>query len=119
MNHRHHYEIALTRLDGRRTVIVRRRIGDLRAVVAREPAPDGPVTLLVKADVRKYAFSFAAGDRTPRALAEAETRYVSKEVAGGFTGVYLGLYATGNGRRSSGVAGFDWFEYRGEDAGGN
>ena len=119
MNHRHHYEIALTRLDGRRTVIVRRRIGDLQAVVAREPAPDGPVTLIVKADTGKYAFSFASGDGTPRALAEAETRYVSKEVAGGFTGVYLGMYATGNGRRSSGVAGFDWFEYRGDDTAGN
>ena len=28
-----------------------------------------------------------------------------------FTGVYLGMYATGLGRRSSVPADFDWFEY--------
>ena len=27
-----------------------------------------------------------------------------------FTGVYVGMYATGNGRRASAPADFDWFE---------
>ena len=48
MNGSHHYEIAVTRLDGERRVIVRRRIGTLAAVVAREPLVDGPVTLMVE-----------------------------------------------------------------------
>jgi beta-xylosidase len=38
-------------------------------------------------------------------------RYLSSEVAGGFTGVYVGLYATGNGRPASAPAHFDWFDY--------
>ena len=29
-----------------------------------------------------------------------------------FTGVFIGLYATGNGRTSRVPADFDWFEYR-------
>ncbi len=32
-------------------------------------------------------------------------------VVGSFTGVYLGMYATGNGKASSAPADFDWFEY--------
>jgi len=33
-----------------------------------------------------------------------------------FTGVFFGLYATGNGRQSAAPADFDWFEYVGFDA---
>jgi alpha-N-arabinofuranosidase len=32
-------------------------------------------------------------------------------VAGGFTGVYLALYATGGGVACRGPADFDWFDY--------
>lgn len=38
-------------------------------------------------------------------------RILSSAVAGGFTGAYIGMYASSNGRPSSNVAAFDWFEY--------
>ena len=38
-------------------------------------------------------------------------RYLSSEVAGGFRGVYVGLYATGNGQPATAPAHFDWFDY--------
>ncbi len=38
-------------------------------------------------------------------------RILSSAVAGGFTGAYVGMYASSNGRPSSNVAAFDWFEY--------
>jgi alpha-N-arabinofuranosidase len=38
------------------------------------------------------------------------SRYLVLTV-GGFTGVYVGLYATGNGKASTANADFDWFEY--------
>ena len=110
-NNTHHYEIALTRQDGTRMVIVRRRIGDLCAVVGRSPAPDGPVTLAIDADRARYTFSFASPGSDFRTLAVGATRYLSTEVAGGFTGVYLGMYATGNARRCIAPADFDWFDY--------
>ena len=46
-----------------------------------------------------------------RELARGSTRYLSTEVAGGFTGVYLGMYATSNGQERTAPADFDWFEY--------
>jgi alpha-N-arabinofuranosidase len=48
-------------------------------------------------------------------LGESLARYLSTEVAGGFTGTYLAMYATGSGRPASVPAFFDWFEYRATD----
>ncbi len=38
---------------------------------------------------------------------------MSSPAAGGFTGAYIGMYASANGRPSDNVADFDWFEYAG------
>lgn len=111
MNEAHHYEIGVTLRDGVRCVIVRRRIGDLVAVVAQEPLPAGPITLMIDATMTAYTFSYAAAGQAPRALASGATQYLSSETAGGFTGVYLGMYATGNGTAASAPVDFDWFEY--------
>jgi alpha-N-arabinofuranosidase len=122
MNQSHHYDIAVTRLQGERHVIVRRQIGTLSAVVASEPLLDGPVTLQVRAAEKAdacegegaptYTFSYALAENQPRELASGEARYLATEVAGGFTGVYFALYATANGAQTTAPADFDWFEYR-------
>ena len=111
MNERHHYEIAVTRRDGARCVIVRRRIGTLQAVVAQAPLEPGPVQLEIAATHDQYTFSYAQHGQPFQPLATGETRYLSTEVAGGFTGVYLAMYATGNGRPCTVPAFFDWFDY--------
>ena len=112
MNEEHHYEIFVRGNDaGQRTVAVRRRIGDMVAIVAEEPVADGPVVLSIKADAEQYHFGCAAGDGDEKTLASGSTRYVSTEVAGGFTGVYLGMYATANNHESTNCAYFDWAEY--------
>lgn len=102
MNPRHHAEIAV---KGSR-VIVRRRIGSLVAEVAGVPAPSGPLTLTIVAEPHRYRFMLGG-----LVLAECETKYLATEVAGGFTGVYAAMYATGNGKRSAAPADFDWFDY--------
>ena len=38
---------------------------------------------------------------------------LSFEVADGFNGSYVGMYASSNGKTSERSAGFDWFEYEG------
>jgi alpha-N-arabinofuranosidase len=111
MNPRHHYEIAVSQVDGHRCVIVRRRIGSLAAVVARSPIDRGQVTLSIDAEPDGYRFWYALGHGTPTLIAEGETRYLSTEVAGGFTGVSFGLYASGSGRACLAPAYFEWFKY--------
>jgi xylan 1,4-beta-xylosidase len=112
MNDTHHYEIAVTFRDGVRCVIVRRRIGDLSAIVAQENIGNGLVELQIQADRKQYTFSYKLEGQSAKDLATGSTRYLSSEVAGGFTGVYFAMYATGNGRRASVPADFDWFDYQ-------
>jgi xylan 1,4-beta-xylosidase len=112
MNEAHHYEIAVTVRGGARCVIVRRRIGDLSAVVAQENIPDGIVELQINAERKQYSFAYSLDGQSFSVLATGSTRYLSSEVAGGFTGVYFAMYATGNGRPASTPADFDWFNYQ-------
>ena len=46
-------------------------------------------------------------------LGKADTNLISTETAGGFTGIYLGLFTSGNGTKYNSPASFDWFEYKG------
>jgi alpha-N-arabinofuranosidase len=117
MNEQHHYEIFLTRRDGVPSVVLRRRIGSLQAEVACQalPASERGWVLAIDADRTKYSFCFGRSESELRPLGEGETRYLSTEVAGGFTGVYFAMYATGNGAPCTRPADFDWFEYRASD----
>lgn len=113
-NYLHHYEIAVVRRQQERVLIVRRTIGSLTAEVASVPVPDGPVTLVVTGTEADYSFAYVTNDTDPVILATGETRYLSTEVGGRFTGVYLAMYATAHGAVSGNRAAFDWFVYDAE-----
>jgi xylan 1,4-beta-xylosidase len=112
MNREHHYEIAVLYEDDTCQVILRRRIGDLSAVVMRRNFSGGRICLQIQADPTQYSFSYIQDGHMPVVLGTGATRYLSSEVAGGFTGVYLGMYATSNGKPVEVVADFDWFDYQ-------
>ena len=111
MNEKHHFEIAVIGDGSNRKIIVRRTIGTLSAIVAEEVIGQGSVMLEISADKKEYHFKYGIEDAVPKVIAEGETKYLSSEVAGGFTGVYIGLYATGNGLKNSISADFDYFRY--------
>ena len=114
MNEQHHYEIFVSRRAGRPSVVLRRRIGSLRAEVAchaLSPTEIPRVVLAVEADETRYSFSYGSSENDLHRLGDGETRYLSTEVAGGFTGVYFAMYATGNGTPCRHPADFDWFDY--------
>lgn len=111
MNERFHYEIALGIRDGVKKVFVRRRIGSLWKVESEQAYGQEGIILSVQADAKNYTFSYQLPGGMSFVLGSGECSLLSTEVAGGFTGVYFGLYATGNGRNTSTPAYFDWFEY--------
>ena len=45
-------------------------------------------------------------------IGSALTKNLSTEMIGGFTGVFLGMYASGNGTPNTNPADFDWFDYQ-------
>jgi xylan 1,4-beta-xylosidase len=92
------------------------RIGPLRTVVASRPAPDGSLVLGVQVDEAKelrdsrsgpdtISFGVEETDGTFTVLTTLDGKYLSTEVAGGFTGRVIGVYA------ATGTVHFDWFEY--------
>ncbi|GHH29381.1 glycoside hydrolase family 43 protein [Lentzea cavernae] len=108
----HHYEIEVASGEVR----VLARIGPLSSVVASRPAPGGPLVLAVRVqedqtplDARSGPDTLTFGVEEPggtfTALAALDGKYLSTEVAGGFTGRVIGMYA------ARGTVLFDWFEY--------
>ncbi|MFI7633220.1 glycoside hydrolase family 43 protein [Nonomuraea sp. NPDC049400] len=117
----HHYDLEVS--GGRARVIA--RIGPVRQCVAERPVPPGPLTLtldirtrdvLPPSVIEPVAEPTGAGGRGPdtiafsaggAVLASLDGRYLSTEVATGFTGRVIGMYVT------EGSAAFDWFDYQG------
>jgi len=110
MNERHHYEIFKTIRNGEHSLVVRRTIGTLSAETACVNHPFPGSVLAVNADHDWYHIGYIK-DNTFVELDMAETRYLSTEVARGFTGVYFGMYAAGNGTKCSTPADFEWLDY--------
>ncbi|MEM6331961.1 MAG: glycoside hydrolase family 43 protein [Planctomycetota bacterium] len=110
-NHEHHYEIARTVRDGRPILIVRRQIGSLSAVVSEveEPETASPVHLRVTANKTRYRFAYSCDGADWVELASGESRYLSSEVGGLFTGVYFAVYTLSRNRDAP-PAYVDWFE---------
>lgn len=113
MNDSFHYELAVMRIAGERKIIFRRRIGSLQKIENEAPWSSDSLLLHVRANRDQYAFGFSDGNGAPFWFGRGETSLLATEVAGGFTGVLIALYATGNGVKSESPAHFDWFDYKG------
>ncbi|MNV98086.1 hypothetical protein D3C71_1932930 [compost metagenome] len=113
MNELHHYEIALTNVDGQRSVILRKRAGSVWMIAEQQPYHENCIVLEIIANAKEYAFYYRSPEHADSILlGRAECSLLATEVAGGFTGVYIGLYATGNGNKAGSPAYFDWFHYQ-------
>jgi alpha-N-arabinofuranosidase len=97
-----------------RVAVLVRRLRGVSHEIAEVPLADGPVTLELAATRASYTFFARTGTKRQK-LGALPTRALAAESidpSGGryFTGVVLGMYATGNGRVASAPADFDWFE---------
>jgi alpha-N-arabinofuranosidase len=83
--------------------------------VARVPFEGSEVVLKAKADQLDLQFFYGESESSLKPIGEMQNMNVlSWETAKGFTGPYIGMYATSSGKESTATASFDWFEYRGE-----
>ena len=115
MNDAHHCDLAVTAGRGGRQLVLKRRVGDISVSSPAGDLPPGPIRLAVDATEKEYVFGWIGPDGVARNAGSGLARYLSTEVAGGFTGMYFGLYATGNGRACGNPADFDHAEYRTTD----
>ena len=92
MDENHHYDLAIRKADRGYEVIERLNVGDIKSVENSHEVNCGDIKLIIDADNYNYNFS-AIIDGEKVHLGSAQTKYVSTEIAGGFTGVFIGLYA--------------------------
>lgn len=111
MNEQYRCDLAITTRGGRRVALLRRCLGSLIAEPSNHPIPAGKAVLRLTATPEWYTFSIEPAGGQPITLGKVEARHLSTELAGGFTGVYLGMYATGNGQNSPTWATFTNFTY--------
>jgi xylan 1,4-beta-xylosidase len=111
LDEEHHYEIEASAGEVR----VLSRIGPVRSVVESRSVPAGPVVLGVRVSGIPLRDAFTGPDvltlgieepdATFTELATLDGRYLSTEVAGGFTDRVFGMYA------ASGTIHFDWVDW--------
>lgn len=107
LDENHHYDLAIRKCEDGYEVIERLNIGDIKSVEQTLSLKNmNNASLVIHASNYNYAFYVKVeGKEIP--LGIAQTRYLSSEVAGGFTGVVIGLYAYG---QSSNYAEFTNFQ---------
>ncbi|MGP4112625.1 glycoside hydrolase family 43 protein [Streptomyces sp. 4N509B] len=117
LDERHHYAVELA-ASGEVRVIA--RVGSLRTVVATRQATPGPLVLRIETTSASSPDGPRSGpdtvilgiehaDGTLDDLAALDGRYLSTEVAGGFTGRVIGLYAATHTIHA------DWLDYEPND----
>jgi xylan 1,4-beta-xylosidase len=104
----HHYDLLMTKRNGKRTAVLRKRVGDMLTESTPVILPDQG-NILLRIDSTKLIYSFFAGtdEDDLQLVGQGRTQLLSTEcMVCTFTGCFMGLFAEG-----SGTAWFDYFKY--------
>ena len=111
------YNLSVKQLaDGRQAVCLRYHLNNIDHVEKEAVLPKGSreVQLRVAGDKDLYSFFYSTDGKNFTPLGKADTRYLSTETAGGFTGVMLGMFAVSASASSKACADFTYFDYEGK-----
>lgn len=88
------------------------------SLVTEEPLPVTTMTVFLRINAKsdQYTFEYATTQKQWKALGQAmDGKFLSTQIAGGFTGSLFGMYATSSGKPSANKAIFKWLDYKGND----
>lgn len=113
-NENYQYRMEISR-GGKEKVIrlIERRGGEDKVLAQQTPGAEGQrIYLKVEAVGQEYSFYYAEKPEVWKVLLEkADGTLLSVDVAGGFTGMMMGMFATSHGVPVQSHADFDYFEY--------
>ena len=115
LNNGSHFDMMIHEKEGTRFIVVRLQFGRTLYTSEELPLEPGPVDLRIKGEKSTFTFSYAQGDEGYTDIETVDSKFLATETVGRFTGIYVGLYATGNGMVSKANADYDWFEYLPDD----
>ncbi|WP_068504416.1 glycoside hydrolase family 43 protein [Paenibacillus kribbensis] len=109
MNEKYHYDLAITLMNGQKKMVLRKTVGSLQ-VEKTYDCLQGPVILQVEAQPEQFKFSFCHPKLEAVEVGKGESHLLSTEVAGGFTGIIIAMYASCKSGWPA-PARFDWYDY--------
>ena len=111
MNFKQHYEYALTKRKNTYALIIRKTVGDITSQPITIPLKSSKVYLKIKGDKDLYTFSYAVDGKNYKVAGTGNPQFLGPELTSSFTGLYIAMYATGNGKNCVKPATFDYFDY--------
>jgi alpha-N-arabinofuranosidase len=112
MNNDFHFRFEKVIRNGKGMLVITKRHGGVETILLNEPCENKSIELGVFADGQNYGFKVSLGkNKWKTLLSNIDGRTLSRNNAGGFTGTYIGLYASSNSIASNNYADFDWFTY--------
>ena len=111
MNPTHHYEIVRTKISGEDCIIFRRQIGSLWKIEQVVACEAKEMVFELLSQNNEYTFGYRLDTEEFITIGKGETDYLTTEVGGRFTGNYVALFASGNGKKCTNPVTFEWFEY--------
>jgi alpha-N-arabinofuranosidase len=111
-NENNYYELRITGTRQQRRLELVARAGGVTSLQASTALAAGPVTLQVESHANRYEFSYSSSGAPAKLLGTVPTAPLTSESAGGFTGVFIGMYAEGANHKAMPVADFAWFDYQ-------
>ncbi len=111
----YHYDFFIKKKGKQNFLVLEYRLGKIKHVEAEIPLNSNSVRLKVEGKKEFYEFSYAVNNADKyTSVALVDSKYMSADMYTGYTGPYVGLFASGNGTHSKSMAYFDYFNYRPE-----
>ncbi len=108
-----HYDLSLKKTEkGKNKLVLRYKMGILNHTASEVEIPSDKIYLKVEGNKDFYSFYYSLDGKEFKFLDKINIWYLSSETNGGFTGVYVGLYATSQNKNTKAFADFDSFTYQ-------
>ncbi|MGQ8336254.1 glycoside hydrolase family 43 protein [Sunxiuqinia sp. A32] len=104
------YLVFSTLRNDKNVVCMRKIVGDMVEESDGIVVDSSSILLKVVFNPDRYVFWFSDDGNQWEKLGSGLTNLVSTDVARSFGGIFLGLYASGNGEKCKNPADFDWFD---------
>jgi alpha-N-arabinofuranosidase len=110
MSNDYRYDLSVVCRNGKHFLTLTYYLGVLKHVEKEIPLKHHTIYLRIEGDRELYSYYYSVNNKDFEKLSGINTRFLSSETAGGFTGVYIGLFAQSSKNNRS-YADFDRFEY--------
>ncbi len=113
LNNGSHFDLMVQNINGKRMLYVKLQFGQTIYQSSGIELKPGYVDLRIEGNGPEFIFSYSQNSSEFQIIEKADSRFLSTQTLGWFTGVYAGMYASGNGSLSETTALYHWFDYVG------